>query len=263
MTIKSIAENKFGTSKTQTQMTVIAFSTFTNLFAVSGALALHEYWQSIKANLSYEWIASVFLLTVVSSLFVNVLGLFLQYIVSIVTLHNWPYYFVYVFEFEGEYIIGQGKIFLDCITKPPAAKGRSYTALPTKIDFDSKTKWKSIAVTGGSFRGEKYCYAIYALDSRDAINHNRPEEGLLVFHFIEEGDSELNMPDRSILGGKNRYIGRQQGIDRNGTWNFMYAEELRPDGSTPSEKEANVDEMITANRALLIQEYERLKRLAP
>jgi hypothetical protein len=257
--MKWIAQHRFGTSKMSAQMTVVAFNAVTSLFSVMVVPGLPQHLKFITTNPYAQSIISVLLLTIGSSLLLHILGLFLQYIVSKVTLFGWPHYFVYVFEFEGEYIIGRCKIYLDCITKPPAAKGQSYLASPTHIHFQKKVEWRSIAVTGGSFRGENYCYIIYGLDYADARNQNRPyEEGLLVFHLIEEDDSTLDMPDYSVLGGKDRYIGRQLGIDRNGIWNFAYAEEIKLKDSTIS-KDKRIDDIIESNRSSLIQEYERLK----
>jgi hypothetical protein len=261
--MKEIAENKYaGLSKIDLLAVVSAFTIVISTLGVSTILALDDYWKAAAANsASYRVLFSASVISIIWALCIVIFGLVFEQVLLWRMSLGWPRYFLYTFQFEnGAHIVGWSRIGLDKSSRILYAEGSSYVA-SNDLDENKRVDWKSQAVTSGLYKSRDSCYILYDLNKTQAVQQNRPyRQGLLVFHQLRESDlTNIQKFPAAVIQGEDQYIGQQQGIDKDGIWNFAYAEPIHPKGSTDRAIESFLTQAVRTYWFALVRTHTELE----
>jgi hypothetical protein len=229
--MKDIAENRHtGLGRTRLTITVFAFSIVVASLGLNFINTLDEYWKGIiTGNPELEALVSTGSLSILWALLVFIFAFLLEKISIIQAIFGWPHYFLYTFKFSAqEPIVGWTRINLDS-SGILQSEGYSFNASPDRgLDINSLVTWDSQTVSAGMFKSRPSCYMLYKLNERQAASQNRSyRNGLLRFQVIER---RILIDQNNWPGEKetHQYFGCQQAIEKDGVWNFAYAERYYP-----------------------------------
>jgi predicted membrane protein len=242
-----------------------AYAVMAALITTIFAFNIDKKIKSVSSNPSIEDMFLIVFLTIVSAVFLLIVGFCLKVAHFQLLFIKYPRYVVYVFEIKpNDYIIGWCTIDIDRINGDSFATGYSYmiSSDNTKtVDLKTLVTWESESIQCGSIQGKDSYYIIYNLEPDAAFKQARPyRKGLLMFTTLQEGDMTEKMRGCAIQSGEFQYIGQQQGIDRDGVFNAAYAEQIIPKSSTNTGVADELNELIKFNGNALIQAHKLLKK---